>query len=72
MELAQVCAPSNSTLDGISRLKGIETNVCLVRSQPFSTLDGISRLKGIETNYFIVSIGFPPKGFGWYFPLEGN
>ncbi len=41
----------SNALDGISRLKGIETHTkrMLEPTGWLSTLDGISRLKGIET-----------------------
>ena len=60
------------SLDGLSRLKGIETyyHVSLV-AEITSCLDGLSRLKGIETKSSPGSV-FRVQSFGWTFPLEGN
>ena len=55
-------------LDGLSRLKGIETFMITASPNTAFSLDGLSRLKGIETCQY--QLEFSCSGFVWMdFPV---
>ena len=63
---------AGSSLDGVSRLKGIETCLIIFSLKHYQpSLDGVSRLKGIET-FSRRDIVVAEFEFGWSFPFEGN